>query len=345
MTNHDLSWLRSQQPQAIGGGEEHRAHDRALRTLVRHTRSLPASRGLRLVNPFRSRMFGLTAAAGLAAIAAAVVLSIGGTGAVQPRGAGRHQAASAGSPLARLADYVSTSATPAGDATLVARTTSSSSGSITVYDLYADNGQYFFSPEQSGLQAQVDAHHNLAGGLFAREIAAAREAATGNVQTAAQDMAQAPAPNHVIPRNPPIDQAIARAKLDAEGVKATGKDADVPTSLFDNYAWEDSLDALTAGAGDPQVRAGVLQILATIPGVTVTQGTSDGQPTLVLTAGAQEVGPGYNEQLTINADTGVPIQFVGGSTGGTRATTIDYKVSRVTFAGLSSGTGTATSQG
>jgi len=75
--------------------------------------------------------------------------------------------------------------------------------------------------------------------------------------------------------------------------------------------------------------------------VTVTHGTSDGQPALVLIVGADEFGSGYSEQLTINAGTGVPVQFVGGPSGGIPSTTVDYKVSRVTLANLSSGAGSA----
>ena len=54
----------------------------------------------------------------------------------------------------------------------------------------------------------------------------------------------------------------------------------------DDYIWENSLDALTAGAGKPQVRAGVLRILSTLPEVTVTRTTPGGQPTLTQRAGA-----------------------------------------------------------
>jgi hypothetical protein len=65
--------------------------------------------------------------------------------------------------------------------------------------------------------------------------------------------------------------------------------------------------------------------------VTVTNGTSGNQPTLVLSAGSPELGFGYTEQLTINADSGVPLQFVGGSAAGPSGT-VDYQVSRVTLA-------------
>ena len=107
--------------------------------------------------------------------------------------------------------------------------------------------------------------------------------------------------------------------------------------LFDNWAWENSLDALIAGSGQPQVRAGVLRILATLPGVTVTSGTTGGQPTLVLTSGAAETGAGYTEQLTINASTGVPVSFVGGSSVAQPAATVTYQVTRVTLSDVSRG--------
>jgi len=371
MNNHEIDWLAGQQPQRIG--TDAGARERALLALVKHTSSRPASRGanrsglrrdglrrdgLNLSGLFRTRMFGVAATGGLAAIAAAVVLSAGGSGqqaalthsgqAPQttvkqgPRTALNHHAA-ARSPLVRLADYVSASGNPAGDATLVARTTTITGQSpVTVYDVYADSGPYYFSRQASGLQAQVDAHHNLAGGLFAREIAAAKLAATGSVQTAAQDMAEAPDPSHVVSRTQPTNLAAITRKLALMGKgkpSAAEVSADASTTLFNNYAWEDSQDALIAGAGVPAVRAGVLQILATLPGVTVTHGTAGDQPTLVLTAGAPELGYGYTEQLTINADTGVPIRFVGGSSLSNPATTVTYKVSRVTLANLSASTG------
>ena len=237
------------------------------------------------------------------------------------------------SPLTRLAAYVSASAAPVGDATLVTRTTTGGDGkSVIVYDLYSDNGQYFFSPTESGLAGEVTAHHDQADGMFAREIAAAKLAATHDVAKAAHDMAVAPDPSVAI--SPTVTAGDARAgaaKQAAMGQPATLQPGDV-NPLFANWVWENSQDALVAGSGDPQVRAGVLRILATLPGVTVTDGTSGGQPTLVLTAGAPEFGDDRTEQMTINADSGIPIQSAGGQTGAPPAGTVDYKVSRVTLA-------------
>jgi hypothetical protein len=235
------------------------------------------------------------------------------------------------SPLVRLADYVSGSATPAGNAALVARRTTGGGKTVTVYDLYADSGKYYFSKTKSGLPGQVRAHHNLAGGLFAREVAAAKLAATGNVETAAQDMADAPDPSHVISPTQKVNRAAIVAKEAATGHKQGGG------NLFDNWVWEDSQDAIIAGSGQPQVRAGVLRILATLPDVTVTPGESGGQSTLVLTAGTAEMGYGYTEQLTINATTGIPMSFAGGPPGQAPSGTVNYQVTRVTISDIAAG--------
>src|SRR5579875_217276 len=265
-------------------------------------------------------------AAGLAAAAAAVavVATLPGHSPKAPRG----QAAQnhVGSSLIQLADYVRKSAAPAGNATLVARTTDLGGGrSVTVYDLYADNGQYFFSPTESGLPEQVTAGHNRAGGLFAREIAAAKLAATGDVQKAGEEMAGAPDQGTYVPQTE--TQTISAADASKEpGVYHAGE---VIGTDYDNYVWENSQDALVAGSGDPQVRAGVLRLIATLPDVTVTSGTSGGRSTLVLTAGADEVGAGYTEQLTIDADTGIPISFASGGPGHPLSVGVTYRVSRV----------------
>ena len=265
-------------------------------------------------------------------LAAAVVLSAGSGGAkLQVTGSGnsghagtlqaavRHHATK--SPLIRLADDVGASTQPAGDATLIQRSTiHRRKQPITVYDLYTDNGELLLLPGRERHPAQVSGGNNQGGGQFAREVAAAKEATTGSVAQAAIDMANAPDPNrspcHAEQLGADAGQQAAAAKIKE---KIPGRTRRSPGTLFDNWAWEDSEDAIIAGAGDPQVRAGVLQILATLPGVTVTHGTSDGQPTLILTGGADEVGSGYQEQLTINAETGMPIQFVGGTTDGSAA--------------------------
>lgn len=341
MNTKDLDWLVARRPAHHAADKA--AHDRALIALLQHTSSRPASRlpNLRFSGRQRSRTFAAAVAAGAAAIAAGVLLSATGSG--NPA-AGTHAAgggssavishASTKSPAIRLADQIVTTRA-SGDATLIQRTTHTGGQDITVYDLYGDNGSYYFAQNESGLPSQVSNNDNQGGGVFGREVAAAKEAATGNVQQAAIAMANAPDPN----RNPlitpssqtPEQAAAARMKEKLTGMRQG------PGSLFDNWAWENSQDAMIAGAGDPQVRAGVLQILATLPDVKVSYGTSGGEQTLVLTAGSDEVGANYSEQLTVDAKTGVPIQASGGAPGGSAETTVDYQVKRVTLADVAAG--------
>lgn len=348
MSNRDLDWLAAQRPQRSGADPE--AHDRALLALMRHASSRPGGGrrvgALNVARRPRPRLLPVATGVGLAAIAAAVVLSAtGGTGAPAAGGPSSTRAPQAvathhspRSSLLRLADDLSTTTTGTGDATLIQRTTHIGGQDVTVFDLYGDNGTYYFSRDESGMPAQVSGDNSQGGGLFAREIAAAKQAATGNVAQAAIAMANAPDPNRnplVTPQNSAVTpQAVAAAKLKA---KLIGAQYTEPVSSFDNWAWEDSQDAIIAGAGDPQVRAGVLQILATLPGVTVTHGSAGGQPTLVLTAGADEVGSGYQEQLTVNAETGMPVGFIGGKPNGAPATQVDYRVARVNLADVAAG--------
>jgi hypothetical protein len=102
----------------------------------------------------------------------------------------------------------------------------------------------------------------------------------------------------------------------------------------------------------------VLRLLSLLPDVTITHGTADGQPALTLTAGAAEFtdprmaalqkqgilkegpkadkGLAYQEALTINADTGMPVKFAGGPPSNV-STTVNYVVTRVTLADIAAG--------
>ncbi len=237
-------------------------------------------------------------------------------------------------PLVKLAAYLAAEPRPTGDATLVERETGApGQASINVWDLYTDDGRYFFSQTEAGLPAQVKENNNQGDGMFGREVAAATYAATGDLDTAALKMAWAP------------DATPVPAWLSAQV-----KNMSVGGLQIDNYVWENCEDALVAGSGNPQVRAGVLRLVSALPDITVTHGTVDGQPTLTLTAGAAEMGSGdrkanpkahgagYQEAITINADTGIPLGFAGGPAGKVAATvTVTYVVTRVNLADIAAG--------
>lgn len=195
-----------------------------------------------------------------------------------------------------------------GDATLVGRDDTYANGRHSdVYDLYADNGIYYFADQRTGLPAQVRSDNDPSGGMFGREATAARHARTGDLAAARLEMSNAP---------------------DVRAGKNT---------VDDNYLWEDSMDALLAGSGDPQARAGALTLLASMPEVSVTQTSLGGTPTLTLTATAPAVPDGYQESLTIDARTGLPIQFHGGEIGHPAEATVDYVRRRVTLADVAAG--------
>ncbi len=125
--------------------------------------------------------------------------------------------------------------------------------------------------------------------MFGREVAAAIYAVTGNLDTAALKMAWA------------SDTTPVPAWLSAQV-----KNMSAGGLQIDNYVWEGCEDALIAGSGNPQVRAGVLRLVSVLPGITVTHGTVDGQPTLTLTAGAAELGPSGIDKANPKAETGRP---------------------------------------
>ena len=287
------------------------------------------------------------AAVAVVGVASAVPSAPAGTahaGGAHPAKTGAHRAKTGASaspagstdaqqPLVTLAADLAAAPRPTGDATLVEReTTTPGQGSITVWDLYSDDGRYFFSRTEAGLPAQVQENNNQGGGMFGREVAAAAYAATGNLDTAALRMAwtgTTPVP----------------AWLSAQVNNMSDGGLQI-----DDYVWENCQDALIAGSGNPQVRAGVLRLVSALPGITVTHGTADGQPTLTLTAGAAELGfmnteqanpkaaPGspYQEAITINADTGIPLKFVGGTAGQVDAA-VTYVVTRVNLTDIATG--------
>ena len=287
---------------------------------------------------------------GAGVVAVAAVAAVGVAGAVpsgpsapartdqasgaHPADTGASTSSTGAHPLVRLAADVAAEPRPAGDATLVERKTGAPGhATIDVWDLYTDDGRYFFSQTEAGLPAQVKENNNRGGGQFAREIAAATYAVTGDLDTAALKMAWAPDATPV-----PAWLSAQVKNISAGGIQ------------IDNYVWEDCEDALVAGSGNPQVRAGVLRLVSVLPGITVTHGTVDGQPTLTLTAGAAELGrvgideadpkvetgPAYQEAITINAETGVPLELASGPAGKVTGT-VTYVVTRVNLASIAAG--------
>jgi hypothetical protein len=285
---------------------------------------------------------GVFAAAAIAAVAVATTGTGTGTQAPSPNLAAPQTATdSTGStPLVKLVGYLSTAPQPTGDATLVLRDQVFPNQKIDVWDLFADNGDMYFGTTRNALVKNV-ANKHLAEGTTKDQIAfdkksvdAAKLAATGDLNEARKMMGGDDPHGKIAPR--PLLSPGATPSVDPKSIaikdKATGNKtniADIP-NYTDNAVWSNSQEALKSGAGDPQVRAGVIKLVSQIPSVKVTEGTLKGQPTFTLTAGRGVTVDG-DESLVINADSGLPIKFVADGL------TVNYGVQRVTLADVAKG--------
>ena len=322
-------------PHAIASGPA--GPDLAAADVARGHRALRLRRRRRLAGVAGTAAVGTAAAVLLATSAprSAAPAAVGVTSRAHPANTGA-PASPAQSPLLKLVAYLAAEPRPAGDATLIERKTGAPGhATINVWDLYADDGRYFFSQTEAGLPAQVKENDNQGDGIFGREVAAAAHAVTGDLDTAALKMAWAS-------NTTPVPAWLsAQVKNMSEG-----------GLQIDNYVWEGCEDALIVGSGNPQVRAGVLRLVSALPGITATHGTVDGQPALTLTAGAAEMGytvsgldngnpeaatgPAYQEAITINAGTGIPLEIAGGPAGKVDVT-VTYVVTRVNLADIAAG--------
>jgi hypothetical protein len=211
------------------------------------------------------------------------------------------------------------------------------------YGLYTDSGDLYSGDDKQTLVAAVAHHSNLADFTNAREIAAARYAAAGDLVTARVRMVNA-LPNDFFlsfaARKKIWEKGAAarRALMREKGIKTPLK---MPTGKalqddIDNSLWTASTIALSWGAGDPEIREGVLRLVSTIPEVTVADSTTGGQPTLTITAGPAVFGGDGEQVLTISARTGIPVSSV--VTGRGRRTSVEtFQISRVTLAGIEAG--------
>jgi hypothetical protein len=302
--------------------------------------------------------------AGIGAVAAGVAVALVATSVPQPgapvasaakssaagskAGAAGAKSVAVNPTLVSLAAYIKAAGNGSlpGNASLVIRTQTDPGVPPQVsYNLYVDTGAFYGGGNKSSLMEAVAQHQNLADGINAREVAAARYAVTGDLTTAERQMINA-SPNDLglglsaAAREKIWKKAMAEAApiFQQKGIKApssppVGKALEEQT---DNYLWNNSVDALSAGAGNPEIREGVLRLLSIIPGVAVANSTTGGQPTLTLTAGSTVFGAGSEQVLTVNAQTGMPVTSVMNIQGlGPSKDT--YQVSRVTMANIEAG--------
>jgi hypothetical protein len=292
----------------------------------------------------RRRLAGM---AGTVAVAGAAAIVPAATSAPQPAApAGSASYAPAvTSPLVTLAAHIEASDNGPlpGNASLeILKHISRGKAWDVYYGLYTDSGKLYSGDDKQTLMTAVAQHANQADGAD-REVAAARYAATGDLATARVRMIDT-TPNDFflsLAARKKIWQAGAAARktiMREKGIKTPLK---MPTGQalqdqISNTLWSECTDALNWAGGDPEIRAGVLRLLSTIPEVTVANSTTHGQPTLTITAGPAVFGGDGDEVLTVNATTGLPVSTVS-TTPGVPTAVETYQVSRVTLADIEAG--------
>lgn len=254
------------------------------------------------------------------------------------------------------ADVNASSGSLPGDASLVIRTRTAPDGTPYVtYNLYTDSGEIYVTDTKDALAGAIDRQDNLADPTDSRVLAAARYAATGDLTEARERMVNATPNSWGLGLSPAEAQRVwdegqteLRQILREKGIadppyrpRPTGK---VLEDGINNLLWTNTLSALTRGAANPEVRAGVFRLISTVPEVTVTTSTTNGQPALILTAGPALFLEDGEHVLTINADTGLPISSefrpAPGQTppDATPPSLETYQSSRVTVADVKAGT-------
>jgi hypothetical protein len=250
----------------------------------------------------RRRLAGVTGTAAVGAVAAVLAITSVPQPAAPARSAPRAPAAT--SPLMTLAARISASdSSQPGNASLeIVKNIRGGKLMQVYYGLYTDSGKLYSGDNKQTLMTAIAQHANLATIYDSQVAAAARDAVT--------------------------DLATARVQM-IDATQHVSKDQ------INNVIWTNATYALNWAGGDLEVRAGVLRLLSTISAVTVVNSTTDGQPTLTITAGPGAFGGMGDEVLIISATTGLPVSSV--SNPGPSAGVEDYQVSRVTLANIEAG--------
>jgi negative regulator of sigma E activity len=296
---------------------------------------------------------GIGAGVGVAAAAAvvAVVLNSPATGGIE---AGKDSpAATSGSttvdgsaeraPLMTLAGSIKTVTPSAGDAWLVKATQVHGTKTMqVVYTLYTDGHAIYTGNSVKDIKRAIARHQDqMTDGGYAPLLKAAVAAADSSPADGRTQMLKA-AKDPLVGLDPAAQKAVwdkqqasAQVIIKQKGGNAKPKPYS-PQAVqrhFDNALWTYSTQALSAGDGNTQVRAGVLRLLSTISAVSVKNSTTHGKATLTITAGPEAFGGEGSEVLTIDATTGMLVKDISTVPGLPQASTT-YESSRVTKADL-----------
>jgi hypothetical protein len=241
-----------------------------------------------------------------AAIIGGVALGTGGSGNVLS------PATAEAAPLLKLTSTLAAQPAPTGDATLtIEHYPISGNEHYTSYNLITDKRFLnYFGQTREQLRTASAVSPTGPG------KATGRGTVSGWITAASKASDQTP-------------EQAAQAILDSSGIPNMGKDAAGRLAQRNNHVWITALAAIELAGGRPDVRAGALKAMSAI-GAEITQDTLDGRAVMRVTVHEEVGGKDYVETLTIDATTGTPIHFTGGT--GKDAANVTYEVSRVNAA-------------
>jgi hypothetical protein len=288
------------------------------------------------------------AAVGAAAVAAAVVMGTTGGGVPSAPPVAAPQEVE--SPLVKLASDVKAAALP-GDSSLIIRSSLAQDKSTNVfYTVYTDKGQTFHGDSPKALSQAAAKGEDLATDYDRRLMAAARLAATGDLEQARNAMVNGAGCCWALGQSP-----AEQAKSWAQGQEQLAeiyrlKGMEVPPAKprptgeeledgINNTLWSNTTYALFIGAANADVRAGVLKLLATIKDVTVEKADFEGTPVLKLTAGPSVSSGEGSHLVTVDAGNGLPIRSEVVPDKGEQDphSVANYRSSRVNLADIAAG--------
>lgn len=352
---NELEWLNDERPEVAAPDEETTSHARAaLLAYAVGGERVPAgarrpsqATGLRptgrmLLGPAvappqrggrkgRRRPIGLfvTAAAvfGVAIVVVAGALPSGDDGPARQiaKHIGAPTAAEA-APLAKLSKRIQQLPAPTGDATLVLRSHDFPTATdFTGADLYLDDGRYYYGMTLDQLKA-VGKADDLGEGVPKQERDAAIAANDLTPDQARERMLAASWPGNHKPAESETSPANLAKRAAIIKLKQPKGKIPPPASqhtIDNNRIWIAGMDTLIAGAGDAQVRAGVMKLLGTINAKVTDRGD-----TVEITD--TDFSMAYQETIVVDARTGVIQKMIGGETGKTPEVTVTYDIKRVT---------------
>jgi hypothetical protein len=245
-------------------------------------------------------------------------------------------------PLTKLTRTLALAPAPSGDATLTIEHRANGDLRTTGYNLVTDDRSlvYYATTRADLRTASASSGTGKATGVgtvsgWIEAAAAGADLTPEQAADAIKDASGIPIVGSIARPNT-ADEELSAAEqkkllIDQSSAAAAKPTAEQAKAQRENLVWTTALSTLQLAGGRPDVRAGALKAMSAV-GARTTKTVFDGHAALQI---VMNVGDdGYEEALTIDADTGVPLHFVGGDPGRAPGTESTYEVTRVSASDL-----------